>query len=606
MAKITVPRRPPIVTIKNFRGVNQVGTPTQIGDTESPDMLNIILDKHGRLDKRIGYSRVFPDGIGPGKVNGLYTYRKADGTKFNLFAHGTDLYTWDTAGSAPVSIYSGLADAPARFFTFGGFCYIMDGTSFLRFDGTAVVDVVSVAYVPTLIISAPPAGGGTANEDFNLLGAGFRNSFSGDGTAKIFQLNLTNLDATAVTATVGTVAKVEGTDFTVNRTTGTVTFTTAPATGVPNNVVITAYKTVAGKPDFVRKCTGFEIYGGSNDTRVFLFGHPDFPNTLRRCGLQDPTYWPENGFANVGSDAGMIKRLVKQFSRCNIIKEAVPNDTTIFSMSFELDGTGIASFPIVPLNSGVGCNAPDSLQLIENTPTFLSPNGVYGIIGSNVSDERNVTRISDNVHSSLADEINPEAAVSVDFDGKYILAINGNCYVYDYRHSGGQVWYLWDNIPASCFLEIDGQLYFGSEGIVYRFNNVDSDLPYVDDGVPINAYWKSKVFSFDDDEHVKTVEKIFFSLNPSALASADIHFDTDRGFSGTEALTTLRVDILDFRFIDFEAFTFETSALPQEFAVRVRAKKIVNFQIIIRNNRPNETMGILSVGVKYQTQREVK
>jgi hypothetical protein len=588
----------PIMTIKNFRGINQADTPTQVADAESPDLLNMILDQQGRLDKRTGYARVFTSPLGTGRVNGLYTFKKSSGTKVNLLAYGTELYTWDAAGSAPVQIYTGKADAVTRFFTFGNYCYIMDGTFFLRYDGTTVVPVESVAYVPTLTLGRAPAGGGTPFENFNLLGAGFKDSFSGDGTTKTYQLSLTNLDATAVTATVGGVAKVETTDFTVNRTTGVVTFTVAPGTGVANNVVITAYKTQAGYPDRVKKCTGFEIYGGTNDTRVFLFGNPAYPNVLRRCGLQDPTYWPELAFANVGSDAGKITRLAKQFSRCNIIKEPTPNDTTIYSMSFQLDNNGVATFPIIPLNSSVGCSAPDSLQLIENVPMFISPQGVYGIVGSNVSDERNVQRISDPVSRSLLAETGLENTVSVDFGNKYFLAVNGNCYVYDYKN---QSWYIWNNIPATCFLEVDGVLYFGAAGMVYRFTP-----DYVDDGAPIVAYWKSKVFSFGDDEHLKMVEKVFFSLNPSVAASADLYYETDVESSGDEPVYTMRVDLLDFRNIRFDNFSFMTAALPQEFATKIRVKKIVYFQIIVRNEQANESMGILSIGMKVRSQREVK
>lgn len=596
-----------IITMKDFRGINQTGTPTQIDAAESPDLLNMVLDQYGQLDKRNGYKRVFPTSLGAGKINGLYQYRKLNGTVINLLAHGTKLYTWDGTGAQPVSIYSGKADAPTRFFTFGNYCYMLDGTNYLRYDGTTVTTVESAAYVPTLTISRAPAGGGTPFENFNLLSPGFKDSFSGDATATAYQLSLTGLDATPVTAVVNGVAKVETTHFTVNRTTGIVTWLTAPGTGVANNVVITAYKTVAGYPDRVKKCKGFEIYGGTNDTRIFFFDHPTDINTLRRCGLADPTYWPELAYAKVGSDAGAIKRLVKQFSYCDIIKEPTPNDTTIYSMSFQLDADGVATFPIVPLNSIVGMNAPDSLQLIENVPTFLSPQGVFEIIGTNVSDERNVSRISDKVHPSLLSEDAPQNAASVDFDKKYFISLNGSCYVYDYRQ---QVWYIWDNIPASCFLEVDERLYFGSSaaGLLYRFTKtVDTDA-YVDDGEAIKAHWKSKIFSFEDDEHQKLVEKVFFSLRPGVRASADLFYATDRTASGDVQGTgvTARVDLLDFTELDFDRFSFQTSALPQEVAAKIKAKKIVYFQIILQNDRLDESMGILSVGIKVRVQREVK
>jgi hypothetical protein len=409
----------------------------------------------------------------------------------------------------------------------------------------------------------------------------------------------------------------EGAGFTVNRTTGVVTFSAAPSGGVANNVVITAYKTLSGYTDRVKKCRGFEIYGGTNDTRVFAFGNPDYPNTLRRCGLEDPTYWPELSFANVGSDASAIKGMHKQYSNAIILKEPTPNGTTIFSMSYSQDADGNAIFPIIPLNSGVGCTAQNSIQLIENDPVFFSPTGVWGIYGTNVSDERNVKQISDDINPSLLAESGLEDAVSADFEKKYILVVDSKAYVQDYRikypdHNGvfKSPWYIWDNIPASCFLEMDGYLYFGSnsEGLVYKFYKSTDAFPYNDDGEAITKYWKSKIFSFDDAEHLKTVEKVFFSLQPGLRSSADLYYATDRTESGdaTAVQVTARVDLLDFSDLEFDHFSFMTSSLPQEIAAKIKAKKIVYFQVILSNDRLDESMGILSVGLKIQSQREVK
>lgn len=608
------PPQDTIISIKRFKGVNQNTTPTQIDDAESPDMLNKMLGTEGELLTRPGYKRMFPDPIGAGQINGLYMFKKQDGTIYRFIHHGTSLYTCPFDGTTqPTQIYTGLANAKSKFFTFGNYAYIFDGTNYVRTDGVTTVSVESVAYIPTLTLGRTPTGGGTVNENFNLLGAGFKDSFSGDGTATAYQLSLTNLDATAVTATVNGAPKVEGTDFTVNRTTGVVTFSVAPPTGVANNVVITAYKTVTGYADRVKKCTGFEIYGGTNDTRVFAFGNPSFPNALRRCGLLDPTYWPEFAYANVGSDAGIIKGMRKQYTNAIIMKEPTPNDTTIWRMSYSTDSSGSPIFPLTPLNSGIGCLAADSVQLIENQPAFLSPKGVYEIDGTNVSDQRNVSRVSDDINPSLLAESNLQNAISADFDKKYILCVNNRAYVMDYRikypdHNGilKSPWYVWDNIPASCFLEMDGYLYFGSNttGLVYRFYKINDFSPYNDDGVAINDYWKSKIFSFGDDEHLKTVAKVFFSLKPDDSASADLSYVTDRVNSGV--VFTSRMDLFDYRLWNYANFSYLLSSLPQESAAKVKSKKIIYFQMILSNPRLNESMGILSVGLKVQEGREVK
>ncbi len=119
--------------------------------------------------------------------------------------------------------------------------------------------------MPILTISRQPSGGGTSYEGLNLLQPKFEGDFLVDADhkdAKVFQLSFGGLDEAAVTVQVMTADsdwadKTEGTDFTVDRETGAVTFTTAPgATPVSgtDNVKITASRTVTGYADRVNRC----------------------------------------------------------------------------------------------------------------------------------------------------------------------------------------------------------------------------------------------------------------------------------------------------------------------------------------------------------------
>lgn len=88
-------RIPPLLSIEPFKGINLSTTPTQIDNGQSPDMLNMHTDSRGSLNKRTGYKRLFETNLGPGKINGLFDFKKADGTKEILFAHGDKLYRLD-------------------------------------------------------------------------------------------------------------------------------------------------------------------------------------------------------------------------------------------------------------------------------------------------------------------------------------------------------------------------------------------------------------------------------------------------------------------------------------------------------------------------------
>lgn len=492
------------------------------------------------------------------------------------------------------TIWTGLQNTLMDSFVLGGKMYFLNGSEYFYYDGVNCSEITP--YVPTLTISGKPGelATGTLLEDFNLLGSGFKETFSGNSTGAIFQLSLKGLDATIVTVKVDEIEKVEGTHFTVDRTLGRITFTTSPSEGT-NNVEIIAHKTQAGFPERIKKCSMHVLFGGSNDTRVFVSGNPDFPNQMWRSGLYDPTYFPENGFYKVGSDRERITGFAKQYDFLVIEKENSKGN-----MQFQLIN-GEVSFPVKPINDQIGTIAPRSIQLIENNPTSLARSGVHMLVQSNVRDERNVVHLSANIDPLLLNEPNLEQAISIDFDRKYWIALNNKVYVYDYVI---QEWYIYDNIPAKCFLEVDGVLYFGGEGRLYRFMTEDELLPYSDDGVPINAYWKSKYFTFEADHLRKVIDKVFFSMKPYTKTSADIYYTTDKKVS--DLVKTKRMDMLNFTLFDFNHFSFVRSTFPQEVVVKIKAKKVTHFQIKLVNNKENENLGLLSFGIKYRFGSEVK
>lgn len=586
------PPAPPNLRIGPFTGIDLSTNQAQINQNSSPDMLNFSIDERGSLNKRTGYERIFSDSLGVGQINGMHEYRKVDDTVLFLLAHGTKLYS-QSGSDQPVEIYSGLNNDPVDFFTLNGNCYLLDGANYLQFDGSACTTVIP--YIPTLSISGDPAGGGTPYEDWNLLGTGFKDSKSADGIATDYQLSLAGLDETAVTAVVNNVEMVEGTDFTVDRILGKITFTIAPTTGT-NNVIITAYKTQPTFPDRIKKCTFHVLFGGANDTRVFVSGNPDFSNMIWRSGLYDPTYFPENGFYKIGNDSEAVTGFAKQYDYLVIEKENSKGN-----MQYQLDVNGMATFPIKPINDQIGTLARKSIQVIDNNPVSLSKSGVYMLVQSNVRDERNTKHISLNVDKKLLKEPNLKNAISIDYQCKYWLAINGNVYVYDYTLNE---WYIYDNINASCFLERDGVLYFGSstDGIVYRFKDETHLLPYEDDGQAINAYWVSKLLDFGKSEYMKIVQRVFVNIRPDIHTSLNLYARSDR--KGETFILTTRMDQFNLNYLNLNKFSLITSDIPQEAAKKVKMKKITHFQLKIENNELEESLGIVEIAIKFSYQSE--
>lgn len=514
------------------------------------------------------------------------------------------MQTWvdDLPGLTKPTYLTDISTNDVSFFVVNDKCYVMDGIKYFVYDGTTMSEVTP--YVPTIQLSKPPAGGGTAYEDFNLIGNKFKDSFSGTGADTAFQLSFTGLDSTTVTAQVGTSTINEGSGLTVDRVNGKVTFTTAPASGT-NNVIITAGKTVSGYPEKIKNCTFSIGFGGSNDTRTFVSGNPNMPEYVFRSGLLDPTYWPENGYYKF---AEKVMGFSKQYDY--LVVERLNGKHQV---QYNMDSTGTVTFPSKPINDEVGTVASDSIQIIDNNPVSLSKDGVYAITATNVKDERNVVHISQKIDRRLLLETGLEDAISIDYDRKYWLSLNGNVYVLDYSQKTQVdpfgVWYVYNNIPASQFVEMGGYLYFSSstDGVVYKFfKDINSSTSFNDDRQPINAYWKSKAITFNADEMKKIVDSVYIGLNPGGKTSVDLSYESDLKSAAIASDKEIKFNLFDFGQLDFSNLTFHFSQFPQVFKRQVKAKKITHFQIVLTNNQLNESLTVLSLAIKFRYQSLIK
>ncbi|WP_059005250.1 hypothetical protein [Bittarella massiliensis (ex Durand et al. 2017)] len=610
MSRYQLPAGRPLapVVIQQFRGVDFSSDSTQVDVSRSPDALNMIADQAFFPVKRTGYKRVAQ---GSGRVWGLH--RLAGGGGEQLLAHiGTALYRVGADGGL-TQLCTGMAAGRSRSFVMGDCLYLLDGVTYRRYDGAAVRPVAEVAYLPTVRIGAPPAGGGKTFEAVNLLTPGRKESFQADGSATAFQLSTGGLDGAAVTAVVAGAAKAEGTDFTVDRAAGRVTFKTAPPKAVQNvdNVVITYRKTVAGHRQKIDGCRLFGIYGGKNDTRVFLAGNAAEKNVDWQSGLYDPTYFPDTGYTKVGGDASAIMGYARQYETQIILKEDNDQDATQFLRTFELDGEGSPLFPLQQGAAGAGAVSSDSFQVLEDAPLFLSPDGVYGVAGTAVTQQRMLRHCSRRIDNRLLGEPGLAEAAACVFQGRYYLAVNGHCYLADSRQvyrDGGSAqyeWYYWDNIPAVCWCALGESLYFGTaDGRVCRFCRPEEEGAYRDDGAPIEAYWVTPYLHFGTWTRYKTVRDVHVAPLPYQRSGIEVYYSSDE--EGERLVAQENIDLFDWERMDFGRFSFRTIQVPSVLATGVKERKIQLFQLKLRNAQLDEPFGFVSISITYGVGGKVK
>lgn len=582
-------------------GLNLRDEQSNILDNQSPYMPNLTCDDRGALSKRPGQELLYTTSLGAGNIHLYVDYRKKDGTVKTLLHHGTKLYT-QSGTDQPIELHTGLSDEEGSAFVFNDIFYCVLPSGFIQYDGTTVSAVTP--HIPIMLMNCDPAvaGSGDVLDGANFLSNSWKQSYSFTATTTVFYLKES---ADSAKVWVNGVEKTLTTHYTFDGT--KVTMLAGVAAGT-NHVVIQGTKAGLMDPNNILKCKYSAIYGGENDTRVHLTGHPDYPSTVYRCNVMDPTYWPENASGAVGDDSDKNTGFIVHYTNLLLFKER-----SIWRDDFSIVD-GVAKFDWRPINSKVGCDIPKSIQLINNMPVFANTySGVNILTNTYVRDEKNVDVISGNINGApyrpgLLDELKADllTASSVDFDGKYLLNVGANVYLWDYDLSPYRgddktlAWFKWDNFNANVWLIRDRELYYGkrSTGEIVRVARVLNDF-----GQPINGVWRSKLFHFGFPEWIKTIKESFFRTR-EVLNTKLIIKTLDKDGVLVESKTLLSSSFSWSRF-SWSLFTWSVQNVPPTFKIP-KTKKTIYQQIEIINNEVNQDMSLMDLNTYFVNNKKVR
>lgn len=592
-----------------YGGLNIQDLEYELNINQSPDMLNMML-KNGAFGKRYGQEEVheFTDDI---KAMAKY--------KDCLYIHaGTDIIQYDADTDTETVIYSD-ADALAEkgvFFNFNKLLYYLNGTVYLQYDGTTMTEVEP--YCPDLCINRKPDGSyADIIDDYNRLGAGFKNTFHGDGTSKTFVLTDQNLDARAVSADVDGNILTEGTDFTVDRTAGTVTFNTAPLHST-NNVVITAYKTEQEYIDSIMSNKYWAAYGGQNNSRLFLAGNGH--SIYYFSDVFDASYFPESNYAAVGNGEDDITGFGAQYNVLVVFKP-----TEMYAISYNLvqnaDGDTEAQFFSAQINVEMGCDMPATIHYVDNRLTWGSTEwGICTLCSTVIEDERNVRVISRNINggerrSGLLDENELEKAIAINFEGKYILTVNGNAYVWDYTFSPYPAsdriavdnaakslsWFFWQNINVSAYMTLKRKLYYARGAKLCTFNHAYSDF-----GAVIPSHYQTPLIDFGAYEYLKTIKKIFFEVRGDTPATTRIKYITEENPDGEVDPEDIFINTKLWKEFNWQTWGWSFVNFAKTFARKCSIKKVTFLSVRLENEEVDRDMSLSGIRMNYTMVKEIK
>ena len=323
---------------------------------------------------------------------------------------------------------------------------------------------------------------------------------------------------------------------------------------------------------------------------MFVSGNPDHPNLVHWSDINNPLYFPENNYAYIGESSQKVTGFGKQTDILVIFKEheiysAEYVSGNTYTAQDVIDGKVVdvtanaAVFPITPINSGIGCDCPNTIQLCNNRLIWATSDGaVYGLMAANQASERNVRKLSAMIESRLKaeDRYLLKSALSCDVDGHYMLFVWNRVYLLDYMDGVFQYyatysderkaqrnmsWYCWefpeecvpaavmpkgDRLSAFCLQyhsydrsgmptrALFGAAYLldGERDCVFHpsgpaFETGEFDISVEDR--EIQSCFQTKVFDFGSQERKKKIHRLHMNMADTSNARITVSYVTEKG-----------------------------------------------------------------------------
>lgn len=189
---------------------------------------------------------------------------------------------------------------------------------------------------------------------------------------------------------------------------------------------------------------------------------------------------------------------------------------------------GMEMFKLRKLNSHTGIASQQAMTNVHNYLFFLGSDGVAYALSTTNYDEKTlatqiISRQLDIFKAPISIEKSEIADATAVFQGEeWYLSINNTTLVYHYVL---RAWTMYDNMNASSFGIVDGELLWG-DGLA-RLSKFSEN--YMDYGQPYRALWKSKRFDMGDSSITKQFREfqvVAFTF-PDVVSDIDVVFEVD-------------------------------------------------------------------------------
>lgn len=448
---------------------------------------------------------------------------------------------------------------------------------------------------------------------------------------------------------------VDFTDQLTSRTTYSPGVT--PVSGQDNIKVWANYAPTSQNADLINHCRFGCLFGinGATD-RLFVSGNEYSGDVLDENGnptgdsytlknrdwyseRYDPTYFPDIGYSEIGSDTSAIMGYAVVNSYLATFKDDKELSQTVFIREgdlvvSDLDGDENEetnpSFKLINTLQGAGASSSYCFDYLEVEPIFLSSLGIYALTSQDITGEKYAQNRSYYLNRKLLAERNIKDAIGLTWKDYYVLCVNNHFYILD----GLQPIRTDKSAPyalrqyASFYFEFDldpnetityvwnmyGYLCFGtSQGRVMRFYRDQNDInSYNDNGKAIAAHWQSPDISGKLFYKNKTFRYVALKVTPARNSSLVIEGEKNGIW------TEIKREYAKVKYFSFDGltfartpndnpqFTFQCDKTEKVVPAKTRIKKVDKVFFRFSNAEINEPLGINSFALEYTQGGNIK
>ncbi len=508
-------------------------TKSHSGEKNIYDMVNLDISSDGCAVTRNGFKKLYPCTAAPSAVWG----GRLEGTYRCFFVAENYVYLLDIHTKETSIIGSIGASRALKFFYYRDALYLQTNGGFYKVTPTDISEVLG--YVPLYGKDWGTTFAGEINEPLNILNGKARISYT--VPEEYSTLLSTGISVRGVEAVYKNGELLPSDSYSLD--------SRYPAISVPeilpgDKLVVCVSFDLDASRDALFSSTHSEVFGGINNDRLFMWGNEkrnlmfasayvsgnslsESEDIFPDCG---PLYFPENHEFSVGSGKHEITSVLRHFDRLLIFTEG---DTWMADTS----ACGLEPFPVMNINSVVGCDSSGGSARLGNSPISAWRAGIY--IWSSYTDELNDCN-AEPISLPVADYISSSFTKGcIIFKNPYKNELwmhspaDADCiWIYNGEH---RAWYRYiGDFSLSGFFDADGNVGFFSNNGIYTFSK-DQSFDENDGGTasPISAYIRFKNLNFGTTQKKRLSNLIIHSISSKESINLELRLNTGQAVQAT-------------------------------------------------------------------------